>query len=194
MPHPNDLPLEPLPMEPPLPGQDVSQTPQPASPTSTAHWISSTEVVMRLDAEQLRELEADDELKLLPPELKPTQILAQLEKRQQTKPVPQAVNPFLDVAPRVIGEKTTDEEGIPREPWQFSLQEMMWSSVILLVGVAVTRLLLSHPVFLTLGILAWCGIFVLGRLHFRDPERIGWLAVQAIGLAYASILWIGVTF
>jgi hypothetical protein len=149
---------------------------------------------MRLNAEQLRELEADNDLRLLPPELKPTQVLAQLENRQQSKPVPQPVNPFLDVSPRVIGEKTTDEGAVPREPWQFSLQEMMWASVIVIVGVAITRLLVSHPVFLTLGILAWCGIFILGRLHFRDPERIAWLAVQSMGLAYASILWIGWTF
>ena len=189
MSNPQDLPLEP-----PLRGEEHPAVPAVSASVPATQWTSSTEVVMRLDAEQLRELENHGELKLLPPELKPTQVLAQLENRQQTKPVPQAANPFLDVSPRVIGEKTLDQEAVPREPWQFSLQEMMWASVIVLVGVAFTRLFVSHPVFLTLGILAWCGIFVFGRLHFRDPERVAWVAVQAMGLSYASILWIGWTF
>lgn len=194
MPNPQDLPLDPLPMEPPLPGEEPRAAPKhsPASPPSK--WTSPTEVVMHLNSEHLRELEDEVELKLLPPELKPSQILAQLENRQQAKPVPQPSNPFLDEVPRVIGEKSTNDESIPREPWQFSLQEMMWASVIVIVGVACTRIVVSNPVFLTFGILAWCGIFILGRLHFRDPNRIGWLAVQTLGLTYASILWIGFTF
>jgi hypothetical protein len=192
MSHPQDLPLAPIP-EPPLPGQEQPAA-QAAAASSTTRWNSPAEVVMHLDAEQLRELEANDEFKLLPPELKPAQVLAQMENRQQAKPVPQPVNPFLDVSPRVVGEKTLEDEATRREPWQFSLQEMMWASVVVLVGVAFTRLVLSHPAFLTLGIVAWCGIFVLGRLHFRDPERVDWLAVQAIGLTYASILWVGLTF
>jgi hypothetical protein len=192
---PKDLPLTPLPLEPPLPGEKVSAAPSAPAQVTEKTWIGSSEVVMRLNAEQLRELEADGEMKLLPPELKASQVLAQLEKRQQTRPVPQPVNPFLDVSPRVIGEKTIeDEEAIPREPWQFSLQEMFWASLIVLIGVAFTRAIVSHPVFLSLGILAWCGVFALGRLHFRDPDRIAWIAVQAMGFTYISILWIGWTF
>lgn len=191
---PQNLPLEPLLMEPPLPGEEVPLLPQESAPANAVQYVSSTEFVMRLNAEQLRELEADNDLKLLPPELKPTQILAQLEKRQQTRPVPQPVNPFLDVSPRVVGEKSVEEEALPREPWQFSLQEMMWASLIVLLGVAFTRAIVSHPVALCLGVLAWCGVFLFGRLHFRDPERVSWLAVQAIGFTYISILWIGWTF
>jgi len=184
----------PLPLEPPLPGEEHPLLPQESAPVQGAQYVGSTEVVMRLNAEQLRELEADNDLKLLPPELKPSQILAQLEKRQQTKPVPQPIDPLLDVSPRVVGEKTLDEEALPREPWQFSLQEMFWASLIVLVGMAFTRAIISHPVALTLGILAWCGLFLLGRLHFRDPERVSWLAVQAAGFTYLAILWIGWTF
>lgn len=191
---PKDLPLEPLPLEPPLPGEDAPIAPPATAPAAATTWTGSSEVVMRLNAEQLRELEADGEMKLLPPELKASQVLAQMEQRQQTRAVPQPVNPFLDVSPRVIGEKTANEEAIPREPWQFSLQEMFWASLVVLIGVAFTRAIVSHPVFLTFGILAWCGLFVLGRLHFRDPDRVAWLAVQAMGFTYVSILWIGWTF
>ncbi len=191
---PQDLPLEPLPPEPPLPGEEPRTAPQASTAAPPTKWTSPTEVVMHLNDEHLRELEDEAEMKLLPPELKSSQVLAQLEKRQQSKPVPQPVNPFLDESPRVIGEKTVNEESVPREPWQFSLQEMMWASAIMIVGVACTRIVVSNPVFLTFGIFAWCGIFILGRLHFRDPNRIGWLAVQTMGLTYASILWIGVTF
>jgi hypothetical protein len=192
---PPDLPLNALPLEPTLPGEEYPLEPQDSVPVQAAHYVGSTEVVIRLNAEQLRELEADGDLKLLPPELRASQVLAKLENRQQTRPVPQPVDPLLDVSPRVIGEKTiNDEEAIPREPWQFSLQELFWASVIVLVGVAFTRAILLNPVFLTLGILAWCGLFLLGRLHFRDPDRIAWLAVQAMGFTYISILWIGWTF
>jgi hypothetical protein len=192
--HPAELPLEPLPLEPPLPSEAQAAPSPVAANEPVGQWTSPSEVTMRLSAEQLRELEADDDFKLMPPEMKPAQILAQLEKRQQTKPVPQPINPFLDEAPRVIGEKTVSEEAVPREPWQFSLQEMCWASLIVLVGVAFTRAILSHPVFLALGILAWCAVFVLARLHFRDPERVDWLAVQAVGFTYISILWVGWTF
>jgi hypothetical protein len=192
---PPDLPLESLPLQPTLPVEEVSFVVLPATMPNATLWTSPTEVMMRLNAEQLRELEAAGDLKLLPPELKASEVQAKLENRQQTLAAPQPVNSFLDVSPRVIGEKTLDdEEAIPREPWQFSLQEMFWASLVVLLGVAFTRAIVSHPVFLAFGILAWCGLFVLGRLHFRDPERIGWLAVQAIGFTYISILWIGWTF
>jgi hypothetical protein len=181
-------------VEPPLPGEEVPQLPQEPAAVPTPQYVGSTEVVMRLNADQLRELEADNDLKLLPPELKPAQILARLEQRQQTKPVPQPINPLLDEVPRVIGEKTINQEAVPREPWQFSLREMFWASVIVLIGVAFTRAIISHPVALSLGVLSWCALFVLGRLHFRDPERVSWLAVQVAGFTYISILWIGWTF
>ncbi len=179
-------------VEPPLPGEFAPDAAaNPVSSTAPVNWTSTTEVVMRLNAEQLRELDADGELRLQPPELKASQILAQLEQRQPSIYAPK-FDPLQDEQRRKRVDSV--DEAIPREPWQFSLQEMMWVSVIMLVGVAFTRLLVKHPAFLTLGILAWCGIFVLGRLHFRDPERISWVAVQAMGFTYILILWIGWSF
>lgn len=91
------MPLTPEPpLEPPLPGEVTSAPPEEATPAAERQWSSPTEVVMRLSPEYLRELEAGEEFKLRPPELKPSQILAQLENRQPTSFAPKIISPLQD--------------------------------------------------------------------------------------------------